>query len=94
MNRYDRPRETCRIMLQKWIQHALDPSHNGLGKAMSLMQKTLATLKEYSDFTVSTVMSLTMELKISVAIFQDWMKDTSSMIKPLSVEHMMDFERY
>ena len=62
---------------------------------MSLMQKTLATLKEYSDFIVSTVMSLIMELKMSGTIFQDWMKDTLSMKKPPSAEHMMDFvERY
>ena len=40
-------------------------------------------------------MSLIMELKMSGPIFQDWMKDTSSMKKPPSAENMMSFvERY
>ena len=78
-------------MLQKWIQHALDPSHDSLGKTMSLMQKTLSTLKEHSDFTVSTVMSLIMELKMSGVVLQDLKKDTSPMKKNPSAKHMMDF---
>ena len=62
---------------------------------MSLMQRTLATLEEYTDFSVPTVMSIIMELKMSGTIFQDWMKDTSSMKQPPSAKHMLDFvERY
>ena len=91
LNRYDRPCEMCRILLQRWIQHTLDSSHSCLGKAMSLMQRTLTTLEEHTDFSVPTVMSIIMELKMSGTIFQDWMKDTSSMKQPPSAKHMLDF---
>ena len=94
-SRYDRPRETCRIALHKYMQHELDPTHEGLGRTMSLLQKTISTLKECSDFTGPTIMAIMTELKMSETLFREWSKETSTMRKPLSAHQLIDFvEQY
>ena len=90
-SKYDRPRETCRIVLHKYMQHELDPTVEGLGRTMSLLQKTISTLKECSDFTGPTIMAIMTELMMSETLFREWSKKTSTTRKPPSAHQLIDF---
>ena len=90
-DRYDLPRETCRIVFQQFLQHAMEmTAAEGIGKTITLLQKTLATLKECSSFTVETLYTIIMELKMPDIMFQHWMEETSIKKQPPPATDLVD----
>ena len=62
---------------------------------MSLLQKTISTLKECSDFTGPTIMAIMTKLMMSETLFREWSKETSTTRKPPSAHQLIDFvEQY
>ena len=91
--RYDIPREMCRIVFQQFLQHAMEMTAEGIGKTITLLQKMLATLKECSSFTVETLYTIIMELKMPDIMFQHWTEETSTKKQPPPATNLIDYLR-
>lgn len=93
--RYDRPRETCRIVLQKFLDHRIESTHEGLGRLLSMFAQTITAMQELTDNKVETLLSILMEMRLPQDPFKEWMKDTAKDSSPPSSERFIDFiERY
>ena len=85
--RYDRPRETCRIVLD----HCIESTHEGLGRLLSMFTQTITAMQELTDNKVETLLSILMEMRLPQDPFKEWMKDTAKDSSPPSSERFVDF---
>ena len=86
--RYDRPRETCHIVLQKFLDHCIESTHEGLGRLLSMF---VQTMQEITDNKLETLLSILMEMRLPQDPFKEWMKDTAKDSSPPSSERFVDF---
>ena len=88
---YDRPQETCRLVVRQFLNHDLDVSHEGLGRNQTLVARTMATLAEHTDCSAGTLMTFLLELKMPPTLFTEWMKESAEYKKAPTVEQYTAF---
>ena len=89
--RYDRPRETCRLVVRQFLDYDLHVSHQGLGRNLTLVARTMATLAEHTDCSAGTLMTLLLELNMPPTLFTEWMKESAEYKKAPTVEQYTAF---
>ena len=77
-DRYDQLMQTCRTSLQSVISHAIDLSAEGISKAITLFQTSLAVLKECTDTTLDTLYTVLCKLIMPETMFQIWLRSLPS----------------
>ena len=93
--RYDHPRETCRLTLQRWNSYQVDSTTEWYGKFMTNMAILTATLMQHTDGAIPMVVAVMAEMKLSPKAFQEWMRHTDTDNVPVKAERLKEFmERY
>ena len=69
---YDQPRVTSRTTHQKFSQHVRKLSNEGIEQVMTLIQRTIATMKECSVDSLETLYTVIAELHMPEEFFRYW----------------------
>ena len=75
--RYDQPRVTSRTTHQNFSQHVWKLTNEGIGQIVTLMQRTIATMKECSVDSLETLYTVIAELHMPDEFFRYWTEKTA-----------------
>ena len=91
--RYDQPRITCRSTHQNFVQHVWKLTNEGIGQIITLIQRTIATMKECSVDSLETLYTVIAELLMPDDFFCYWTEKTADAKTPPNSEKLIELLR-
>ena len=88
--RYDQPRVTSRTVHKNFIDHTWKLTDDGIGKTITLIQRTLATMKECSVDSLDKLYTVMAELYMPDEFFKYWTEKTADSSKPPSTDRLIE----
>ena len=88
--RYDQPRVTSRTIHRSFTEHAWKLTNEGIGKIITLIQRTVATLKECAVDTLETLYTVIAELHMPDEFFRYWTERTADSNKPPNTDRLIE----
>ena len=88
--RYDQPRVTSRTTHQSFAQHGWELTNEGIGQIITLIQRTIATMKECAVDSLETIYNVIAELHMPDAFFRYWTEKTADAKTPPNSDKLIE----
>jgi len=87
---YDQPRVISRSVHQKFAKHDCKLTNEGIGQLITLIQGTIATLKECAVDSLEVLYTVIAELHIPDEFFRYWMEKTADSKTPPTTDRLIE----
>ena len=88
--RYDQPRVICRTTHQSFSQHGWELTNEGIGQIITLIQRTIATMKECAVDSLETLYTVIAELHMPDDFFRYWTEKTADVGTPPNSDKLIE----
>ena len=88
--RYDQPRVICRTTHQSFSQHGWELTNEGIGQIITLIQRTIATMKECAVDSLETLYTVIAELHMPDDFFRYWTEKTADAKTPPNSDKLIE----
>ena len=89
-DRYDQPRAICRTAHKSFTDHTWKLNNEGIGKIITLIQRTVASLEECGVDSIEKLYTVIAELHMLDEFFRYWTKRTTDSNQPPNVNRLIE----
>ena len=87
---YDQPRVACRTAHKSFTDHTWKLNNEGIGKIITLIQRTVASLEECGVDSIEKLYTVIAELHMPDEFFRYWTERTTDSNQPPNVNHLIE----
>ena len=89
-DRYDQPRVACRTAHKSFTDHTWKLNNEGIGKIITLIQRTVASLEECGVDSIEKLYTVIAELHMPDEFFRYWTERTTDSNQPPNVNRLIE----